>query len=74
MFLESRNIHDSKNAPDTNQASEAGGCAIGRGETGNTGDTRDIGDTGDTGDTLKENHKLFFCAKAKYISCVKVMV
>ena len=59
--MESRNIHDSKNAPDTNQASEAGGCAIGTGETGNTGDTRvigAIGDTEDTGDTLKENHKL----------------
>ena len=61
MFLESRNIHDSKNAPDTSQASESGGCTIGRGETGNTGDTRvigAIGDTEDTGDTLKENHKL----------------
>ena len=50
MFLESRNIHDSKNAPDTNQASEAGGCAIGTEETGNTGDTRDIGVIEDTGD------------------------
>ena len=58
MFLESRNIHDSKNAPDTNQASESGGCAIGRGETGKTRVIGDIGDTGNTGDTLKENEKL----------------